>query len=251
MQAAKIAIHGKLPLDTLLGLFVFQITQVLGKPSPFAFAWYFAAAIFTYVIFLVCLWQLGRPSLRPVWMWVLLTVQLLMVLLTQSALSYVHTVELVVWLTWRQAWKCLVLKVVACTFITYYFLIRMGTPFNLEVLGHELFFETVGHLLPFIAGYLVLRQKRARLQLLVAHRELEANQALLMESIREEERLRIENNLHDVVGHQLTTLNLHLDLALRHAQEKRSDEVQSALTIARESGSLLLSQVRATSRDLG
>jgi signal transduction histidine kinase len=166
-----------------------------------------------------------------------------------SELPMALTVELVVLLRWGQAWKCLVLLLGLCAFNEFYFLMRTGAPVNLAVLGNTVFSNMVLLVLPFIAGYLALREKRTRLQLLAVHLELEANQALLMETIREEERLRVEAKLHDVIGHQLTVLNLHLDLALRHEQEKRSDEVQNALTIARESASLLLSQVRTTTRD--
>jgi signal transduction histidine kinase len=153
-------------------------------------------------------------------------------------------------LTWRQAWKCLVLLVGLDVFHTCYIAMQMGEVVNFDVLLHEVILSLMLILLPYIAGYLVVREKRTRLKLLAALRELEANQALLMESIREEERLRVEANLHDVIGHQLMTLNLHLDLALQHTKDNSSDELQSTLAIARESASLMLSQVRATSRVL-
>ena len=64
---------------------------------------------------------------------------------------------------------------------------------------------------------------------------------MLADTVRAGERTRIARDLHDAVGHHLSALNLHLDLALRQVQP----EVPEALHTSRELGRALLSEVRA------
>lgn len=92
----------------------------------------------------------------------------------------------------------------------------------------------------FIAARLVLREHRMRQSLATAHAQMLATQSLLAETVRGAERLRIARDLHDAVGHHLTALNLHLDLALRQAR----DGAPPALVTARDAGGQLLAQVR-------
>lgn len=58
-----------------------------------------------------------------------------------------------------------------------------------------------------------LRERAARLELDARNAELRAATALLAESSRATERLRIARELHDLIGHQLTALSLHLEAA--------------------------------------
>jgi signal transduction histidine kinase len=90
------------------------------------------------------------------------------------------------------------------------------------------------------SSYLALREARARARLAVANTELQAAQALLAETSRTEERLRISRDLHDTLGHHLTALSLQLDVASRLADGKSAEHVQQAHAITR----LLLSDVR-------
>lgn len=92
----------------------------------------------------------------------------------------------------------------------------------------------------FLAARLVLREHRMRRSLAAAHAQMIATQSLLAETVRGAERLRIARDLHDAVGHHLTALNLHLDLALRQAR----DGAPPALVTARDAGGALLAQVR-------
>jgi len=87
---------------------------------------------------------------------------------------------------------------------------------------------------------LTSRERRAREALAQANRELHATRALLAETSRIGERLRISRDLHDTLGHHLTALSLQLDVASRLADGKAAGHVQQAHAITR----LLLSDVR-------
>ncbi|HSG39523.1 MAG TPA: histidine kinase [Thermoanaerobaculia bacterium] len=83
---------------------------------------------------------------------------------------------------------------------------------------------------------------RARRALLRAHSELRETRDLLAQSSRLAERLRISRELHDLLGHRLTALNLHLEV-LSHLTEGRGlHHATQAQTLAK----LLLGDVRAT-----
>lgn len=90
-------------------------------------------------------------------------------------------------------------------------------------------------------GRLVLYERRTRQALAAAHAQVLATQSLLADTVRSGERLRIARDLHDTIGHHLTALNLHLDLALRQA----GDAVPPALPTARTVSQDLLAQVRS------
>lgn len=100
--------------------------------------------------------------------------------------------------------------------------------------------ETGFYFLAFgVAGVAVLEQ-RARSRLAATNAELSATQGLLADTVRASERLRIARELHDHVGHHLTALNLHLDLAQRQANGK----VHELVRTSRELSQALLAEVR-------
>jgi signal transduction histidine kinase len=104
--------------------------------------------------------------------------------------------------------------------------------------GFELFAVSAAHLAQSLAK---------------ANSELRATHALLSENARMAERLRISRDLHDVLGHNLTSLTVHLDVADRLAQGASVEHVRCARTIA---GTLLdevrgvVSQIRVQPIDL-
>ncbi|WP_293000331.1 histidine kinase [Nevskia sp.] len=63
------------------------------------------------------------------------------------------------------------------------------------------------------------RAEHARDQLRTINAELLATRQLLLESARGEERLRLSRELHDVAGHKLTALKLHLRLIEREIDD--------------------------------
>ncbi len=94
----------------------------------------------------------------------------------------------------------------------------------------------------FLFGRLVLRERRMRLALASAHAQILATQSLLGETVRGAERMRIARDLHDTIGHHLTALNLHLDLATRQAGAAGAPP--ASLGTARQIGTSLLAEVR-------
>lgn len=92
------------------------------------------------------------------------------------------------------------------------------------------------------------REARAKEQLAKLNAELKATQALLAESSRVAERVRIARELHDLMGHQLTALSLNLEVANLTQGEKSRQHLSKAQHIAKE----LLGDVRgvvSTMRD--
>lgn len=90
------------------------------------------------------------------------------------------------------------------------------------------------------------REAAARIRLAEANVELRAAQALLAESTRNAERVRIARELHDLVGHQLTALALELEVASHRSTPPASEHVTRARRIAKD----LLADVRAAVGDL-
>ncbi len=92
----------------------------------------------------------------------------------------------------------------------------------------------------FCLGYIAMSERINRNRLSEANAQLRATQTLLSESARTGERLRIARDLHDGLGHHLTALRLHLDLATRQGEQDRSESVATASKIANR----LLTEVR-------
>jgi signal transduction histidine kinase len=91
------------------------------------------------------------------------------------------------------------------------------------------------------AAQLLRSEIAARDKLASANAELRAAQALLGESARMGERLRIARDLHDVMGHSLTSLTIHLDVASRLTTGPGAEHLSCARAVSGE----LLEQVRA------
>ena len=101
-------------------------------------------------------------------------------------------------------------------------------------------------LLPFVASLLALRQMEARADSRRLNAQLQATQSMLADQTRVSERLRISRDLHDLVGHHLTGLTLHLEVASHTSVGKAKQHVDQAEAVAR----LLLSDVREVVGDL-
>ncbi|MFS1701236.1 sensor histidine kinase [Alteromonas sp. AMM-1] len=87
-----------------------------------------------------------------------------------------------------------------------------------------------------------MQQQRAE----QATRELQALQNLMQQASRKDERTRIARDIHDVVGHHLTALSLHLQVASHTVDAAHKPAIEQCLSIAR----LLLADVREAVSDI-
>ncbi len=94
--------------------------------------------------------------------------------------------------------------------------------------------------LVFVTGLVANQQAQAREEQRRLNAELRATRALLAESTRVSERLRISRELHDLLGHHLTALSLNLEVASHLTDGKAQEHVKQSHSIAR----LLLTDVR-------
>ncbi len=94
--------------------------------------------------------------------------------------------------------------------------------------------------LTFVTAVIAKQQAEAREEQRQLNAELRATRALLAESSRMAERLRIARDLHDLVGHHLTALALELEVTRHLVDERASRHVEVAQVMARE----LLTDVR-------
>jgi signal transduction histidine kinase len=77
------------------------------------------------------------------------------------------------------------------------------------------------------------RELRARRELAESNAELLATRALLVEGVRQSERVRISRELHDSLGHHLTALSVQLELARRSPPEKMGEPVARAQDVTK------------------
>lgn len=95
-------------------------------------------------------------------------------------------------------------------------------------------------LFALVTTYTALKEAEGRAQLARLNAELHIAQALLAESSRLSERLRIARELHDLIGHHLTALRLNLEVASHLADGKAKAHIETSQGLAKE----LLSDVR-------
>ena len=98
------------------------------------------------------------------------------------------------------------------------------------------------NLFAFRMSQRVLQEQEARDEISMLNRELIATQALLQESTKQSERLRISRDLHDGLGHHLTALILKL----QYLTYTTSGENQSLVKEAHDMAKQLLTDVRET-----
>jgi signal transduction histidine kinase len=92
----------------------------------------------------------------------------------------------------------------------------------------------------FVTSVVARQQAEAREEQRRLNAELRATRALLAESSRLNERMRISRELHDLLGHHLTALSLNLEVASHVTSGKGQEHVRQAQSLAK----LLLTDVR-------
>ncbi len=95
-------------------------------------------------------------------------------------------------------------------------------------------------LFAFGASHLAERERAARRELARVHAELLATHAMLADSARVAERLRISRELHDALGHHLAALSLQLEVARNVVDGRAAEPVEAAHAIAKQ----LLAELR-------
>ncbi len=88
-------------------------------------------------------------------------------------------------------------------------------------------------------------ERQAREELEQVNQQLLATRIILAQSSKQEERLRIARDLHDILGHQLTALNLQLEIL----QHKVDQGLQTSVMETKQLAKQLLENIRAVVRD--
>lgn len=242
-------------LHTPLGQFIALLAgQFTAAPSPtragsdrgalIALLYLFAAVLRTLLFTWLAWWRM-RPDARrsAAAGQLLIAAQLLLALAGDADLLFVLSVELALIVPLRRgvAWMVLqLLSYAGIQLLIAHFTINLSdgqAQLRLLYLGMEL----IVHAIVFGVVHLATRERRGRRNLAAAHAELLAMQSLLGDMVRDAERLRIARDLHDSVGHHLTALKLHLDLAVRQSIQP----VPAALDTASALAAALLSEVRS------
>ena len=193
-------------------------------------------------LFCILLWlRMWSPERRTPWInSALLLAQLVIGVTIEDNLLYVFAAEVGVVLPLRRslAWfvaMSLAHVVQALQIIVSDARTDQAAQYLLLSVGLQVAF----YFFAFGVAMLAMLEQRARLKLLASHAELQATQALLADTVRTAERLRIARDLHDSIGHHLTALSLHLDLA-----DRQLAGANASVHTARELSRSLLSEVR-------
>lgn len=88
-------------------------------------------------------------------------------------------------------------------------------------------------------------ERQTREELEQVNQQLLATRIILAQSSKQEERLRIARDLHDILGHQLTALNLQLEIL----QHKVGQDLQIPVAETKQLAKQLLENIRAVVRD--
>jgi signal transduction histidine kinase len=94
--------------------------------------------------------------------------------------------------------------------------------------------------------YTLQREQSLRSELAEAYVGLQSAEAIVSETARSAERLHIARELHDLLGHQLTLLNLKLEAAKHHSKDSSAEHIEHAQSVAHA----LLDDVRTAVADL-
>lgn len=118
----------------------------------------------------------------------------------------------------------------------------------------EAFVFGIGHFcfqcLSLITVYTAIREVKSRLKLAQVNQELIKSRSLLKEATQRAERLHISRELHDVAGHNLMALDMHLDMGVYFLKSKKYTESLNYFYMSKNIGKRLLKDVRQTVQGL-
>ena len=225
-------------LDNRTGLLAQQLAQGAAKADAplLALQLFIGMNSVLLAAFVGCLFlRLYRPAQRSLPRNdALIIAQLLIGLCIDSVLfNTLVAAQLAVLMPLRRGLAWLAVQIVAGLAIDVYLVITMlaGHPAPLGILI-DCILEYMVQVLGFGVAFLVALERRSRLTIAASHAELLATQSMLGDMMRASERVRIARDLHDVIGHHLTALNLHLDLALRQTEGKAGKSLQTSRALA-------------------
>lgn len=191
------------------------------------------------------------PARAP-WQWQWLLIQVALSLPFEASLTVVTVLTIPLVLDRRAWWRWFVWTMVA-VFSVFSLWIGLNLRAHWRELpaGHN-WLEVAGaigagllelaawHLLAYLAAILIVQFDRDRRRLTQMNAELRGSQVLLMESGRLAERLRISRELHDSLGHHLTSLSLQLEVAEHLPDHQLRPQLRQAQFIAK----LVLADIR-------
>jgi signal transduction histidine kinase len=180
-------------------------------------------------------------KLRTSLLWTLLCVQVAAVVAMAIIVPWAGMSQFLVIIAWQVAMATRPVK--ALSWVAFQTLAIIGTlaqalnPDLCWVIGKSFALQL---LLVFTAQALRREAETAR-ALAQTNRELRSAQAIIANTVRDAERLRISRELHDAWGHELTALRLQLEIASHVTEPGRAnDHVMQAKGLARD----LLAKVR-------
>lgn len=196
------------------------------------------------VLFAALLWLRPRFKRRPRAGAIVLALQVFMAVFSLSSLLYVLTAEIAVTKPLRQGLTWLAAQMGLMVLAILYMVTMRGAMLgdsNIKLILMYAGFGLVFQAIAFGVAHVAMRERHGRVALAESNARLLATQSMLGDTVRAMERVRIARDLHDAVGHHLTALNLHLDLALRHAAAAAPESLRTSRELARG----LLAEVRA------
>jgi signal transduction histidine kinase len=207
---------------------------IRGYPVP-------AAWLVPYVLFGAAVLAAMALRLRPGLLWTLLCVQLAAVVAMAILLPWAGMSQFLVIIAWQVAMATSPAR--ALGWVAFQTLVIVAA--LVQALNPDLCWVIVKSfalqlLLVFTAAALRRESETSR-ALAQTNRELRSAQAIIANSVRDAERLRISRELHDAWGHELTALGLQLEIASHVTGPGRAkDHVMQAKGVARS----LLAKVR-------
>jgi signal transduction histidine kinase len=204
--------------------------------SPVSASWFIPFALLGAAILAAMVLKL-RPSL----FWTLLCVQLAAVVAMAIILPWAGISQFLIIIAWQAAMATTPARAVGWTaFQTLVVIGALAQALNPDLCWVIAKSFALQLLLVFTAQALRREAETAR-ALAQSNRELRSAQAIIANTVRDAERLRISRELHDAWGHELTALGLQLEIASNVTDPSRAnDHVSQAKGLARA----LLAKVR-------
>jgi signal transduction histidine kinase len=191
-------------------------------------------------------WAARNLSIQRLLLWLQAAVILILYLLVSTSfvaiLGIVWIVQATELLRARTANWLLLAAILAFSMSQFY---HWGA---VDLLGAIVSSITLGlfHVFAMSTTRRAIQEQELRQQTAALNRELIATRDLLSQSTRQNERLRIARDLHDILGHHMTALILNLEAATHSSGEKAREKVEQSQSLAR----LLLSDLRTAVSEL-